>query len=378
MSQKSRYFTFLRVVGILAALGLVVTACAQAATVVAPTPSELPTSISLLPSLTLRPPTDTPPPCPTPPPTGTPTLDPRTPTALALLTQASETQIVAVDSVETSEDTQITEETRLGEFGLTYPPWMRPSTSDSVILTIIIPEELLSISLESVSRKDISPQSAPAIGSLEQDRGNFLIDQLIRVEMDSSTIQIKDEYPQVQSIRFVPNSPTYWVWSIIAPQVEGSHRLNLKVFLDEESDSPSWFRTYQIEVLQPTPTPILISTPILTNTLTSLPTYTLTPTVTPTPTDTLVPTPTSTPTPTPSVWQQINDQRINILITLISAAILGLVTAIGGLVRSNLRRRDKIRILERKAHASRSENERTKLNDEIQQLREIRWWQFWR
>jgi len=39
------------------------------------------------------------------------------------------------------------------------PLWMCPGSSDSVVLTILIPAERLSRDLRDVSRKDISPQA---------------------------------------------------------------------------------------------------------------------------------------------------------------------------------------------------------------------------
>ena len=253
--------------------------------------------------------------------------------------------------VESSEDTTITADTQVGEFSLSYPIWMRPDTSDAVLFTIIIPVEFAALEVEEFSRTDIAPQSVPAIGALGSDQGTIFIDGRIRVELDSLTFQVKPEYPEVQSVDLTPNTPTYWAWSLLAPVEEGFHRINVKVFLDEESDNPSWFGTYQVEVLLPTPTP--------------------------------APTPSATipPTPTQSVSQRIGDQLIDnfgeILVALIPT-ILAIAAALGGFVVKPFRRRARISALESSLDTAETEQEIASITSEIQQLKAIRWWQFWK
>ncbi len=252
--------------------------------------------------------------------------------------------------VESSEDTAVTTDTQVGEFNLSYPIWMRPGTSDSVLFTIVIPAEFAAMAVEEFSRNDIEPQSVPAIGALGSDEGTIFIDGRIRVELDSLTFQVQPEYPAVQNVDLSPNTPTYWAWSLLAPVEEGFHRINVGVYLDEESDAPSWFGTYQVEVLLPTPTPA--------------------PTV-------VIP----TPTPTQPVSQRIGDQLINnfgdILVALIPT-LIAIGAALGGFVVKPFRRREAIRRLEILREAEESEAEITRLDDEIYELRAIRWWEFWK
>lgn len=243
-----------------------------------------------------------------------PTENPRNATVSALLTQ----DVQATISVETSRDTQITDKLSVGEFSFVYPPLMYTGTSESAVLTIFIPKQLLDIDIEDFLRIDITPVVSPTIGKTEQDRGNLFVDRLMRAELDSSALQIKNENPSIQDIK-EPSVQTYWVWSVTAPMEEGLYNLNLYIYLFEESDVPSLYRTYQIQVLQPT------------STRTPRSTLAPSPTIAPFSTITLVPTFTLTPTPTQGVGLWSGDQNKNLPVILI-AAVLVIGSIIGGII----------------------------------------------
>ena len=265
--------------------------------------------------------------------------------------EAEETASAPEEAVESSEDTAITADTQVGEFNLSYPIWMRPGTSDSVLFTVIIPAEYAALQVEEFSRTDIAPQSVPAIGAIGSDNGTIYIDGRIRVELDSLTFQVQPEYPALQSVDLTPNTPTYWAWSLLAPVEEGFHRINVKVYLDETSDNPSWFGTYQIEILLPTPTPV------------------------PTPR------PTIPPTPTQTVSQRVGDQVIDNFGDILAALIptlIAIAAALGGFVIKPFRRRGRISELKSSMYTAETEQEIASLTSEIQHLKAIRWWQFWK
>jgi hypothetical protein len=104
--------------------------------------------------------------------------------------------------------------------------------------------------------------------------------------------------------------------------------------LDEDSQQPSWFQSYQIEVVEPTNTPQPSDTP------------------TSTPSRTPSPTPTLTLTPTPSYYQSMMDnarsdpwKAISVFLG-IPAVIALILAAIWKILLPYLRWRQKIKKLE--------------------------------
>lgn len=78
----------------------------------------------------------------------------------------------------------------------------------------------------------------------------------MKIEMIAPAFEVKRLFPQIQTVETEElEKPTRWAWSMVAPETEGVHVINFKVYVDEESETPSWFAAYQIEVKQPAPTP---------------------------------------------------------------------------------------------------------------------------
>jgi hypothetical protein len=82
-----------------------------------------------------------------------------------------------------------------------------------------------------------------------------LIDERMKVEIAAPAFEVVRLYPQIQTVETEElETPTRWAWSLIAPETEGVHIINFKVYVDEGSETPSWLGAYQIEVKQPIPT----------------------------------------------------------------------------------------------------------------------------
>jgi hypothetical protein len=201
--------------------------------------------------------------------------------------------------LETTEYTGISDSDVLGEINIEYPIRMSPGSSDSVFVLIYIPDMLASLVPTEIERIDIPPYDAPLIiGELNSHQATILVRETMRVELTSPTFWVEDLYPSTQFVNInAIFEPTFWAWTIVAPNVPGSHVLAIRVYLGDD-DRPSWVGNLEIEVVEFTPTPI--PTPVPTDTPTSTNTPTGTPTSTNTQTNTPTGTPTSTNTPMPT------------------------------------------------------------------------------
>lgn len=256
----------------------------------------------------------------------------------------------------------------LGEILVSYPLWMRPGNSDQVKILIQLPQEVQDALVSSANRVDIPATATPIVGKSSIHRSSIIIDDRMRVELASITLDVQPRTASIQEINIREvGQASEWIFSIKAPADLGYHLLDVSVFLDENSDSPSWIGSYQIEVLEPTSTPQPTSAPTFTATLPASPTP--------------IPTPTPTPSFCESILIQIRDEPMDGISWLLGG--LGVI-ALGfwKLVLPNLQRKDSInrledelKILKRKGAPK---DARYGIEVKIARLRSIRWWEFWR
>ena len=256
----------------------------------------------------------------------------------------------------------------LGEILVSYPLWLRPGNSDQVKILIQLPQEVQDALVASATRVDIPATATPIVGKSEVQRSNIVIDNRIRVELASITLDVQPRTELIQDVNIQDvGQPSEWIFSIKAPADMGYHLLDVSVFLDENSDSPSWIGSYQIEVLEPTSTPQPTSAPTFTATLPASPTP--------------IPTPTPTPSFCESIIIQIRDEPMDGISWLLGG--LGMI-ALGfwKLVLPNLQRKDSIKRLEAELKILKRrgapKDVRYDMEEKIVRLRSIRWWEFWR
>jgi hypothetical protein len=264
------------------------------------------------------------------------------------------------EALELTGDTQVGQTDRLGELNLDYPVRMSPNSSDIVRLSIQIPDRLVSLEPMSVERVVLPPESEAAIGELAQDQATILVRPVMRAELSSPTLGVTAEFPAVQEVAVSQIAvPTFWAWTVAAPAEPGDHILTVKVFLGAEAVQPSWLRAYQVEVIPLPPTPA--------------------PTTAPT---TPVPTVTPIPTPTPSLSERIKEGMVEnaaeIIISVVSLGLSGLIGLAGFAYRGRKKRRTRIAGLQKELAHAIGEEEQAALAAEIGELERARWWQFWK
>lgn len=230
---------------------------------------------------------------------------------------------------ESVEDAASLETPSLGEINIEYPFSMSPRSSNLVVLSIYVPDKLVSLLPIAVGRVEIPIDAPPIIGELHSYQTTILIASSMRVELSSPVFEIESLFPATQDVD--TNSiarPTFWAWSIVAPGEVGSHIVTVEVYLGNDT-APSWVRSLQIDVVEFTPTPLPTPTATLIPTATRSPTSTRIPTSTDTPIFTLTPThtPTFTPTPTavPFVQTPGGVAMIGAGGTIMAALITGLI-----------------------------------------------------
>lgn len=153
-----------------------------------------------------------------------------------------------------------TAEKRLGEVDVSIPRLISPKSSNTVHVSIYRPSELASADPTSFVIVEIDDNDlrivSPLYGEYFQDQRTILIDGRMKVEINAPAFEVKRLFPETQTVEIEEiEKPTRWAWSVIAPETEGVHVINFKVYVDEDSETPSWFAAYQIEVKQPVPTP---------------------------------------------------------------------------------------------------------------------------
>lgn len=184
-----------------------------------------------------------------------------------------------------------------GEIKIEYPVRLSPGSSDTVIVSIYLPELLVSLEPIPIERVPI-PTNIPAIvGELNSYQTLIYIQEKMSVEISSPTIEVGDVYPaSIQTVNINEFAdPTFWSWAIVAPNTIGSHDLNIDVFRSEDR-IPTWRGVLNIEVIELTPT--------------------------------AAPTPTNTPKPTPVSFINTpgGTATIGALGTIMAALITGIIT----------------------------------------------------
>ncbi len=320
--------------------------------------------------------------------TATPTFYSTEQTQAAVLTWTSTPTFYEISAKYTVQPTDI-----LGALTINYPLWMMQGNGDEVSISIELPKNITDIEVISEStRVDIPLTATPKVNELGSDKVTIVIDGRMRVELKSSTIKIEALSDLIQPVDISSatqtveastkksHKPTIWTFLITAPESVGHHRLNVAVFLDENSKKSSWNGSYQVDVVEPTNTPEPTLTPSLTPTftLTPIPTTTPIPTLTPTPTLTFTPTATYTPTPTfgQSMVEGLRNDPWQV-IPIILGGLAAIAAGVWKIFLPYLKRKDLISQLETQLKtASREDRERIKA--ELKRLKSIRWWEFWR
>jgi hypothetical protein len=241
--------------------------------------------------------------------------------------------------------------TRLGEVNLSYPKRVRPKSSNIVSLSISRPAMLASADPASFQIVELDQHAinttSPINGDLSTDRSTILVDERMKVEVSAQAFEVEPHFPAVQGINLeTPDKASNWAWTIIAPQAQGVHVLNFSVFVEEDSDIPSWFGAYQVEVFAPTPNP---------------------------PDEPL-------PSPESTIQGRISDLRIFSSINQLLDFFTVLSTILAGIFaikRRHIRRQVDFAEVIYRAEPT-TEMEELELSERISELESIKWWQFWK
>jgi hypothetical protein len=161
---------------------------------------------------------------------------------------------------EVTDQTIDTADKSLGEVEVSIPRLISPKSSNTIRVSIYRPSELASADPTSFVIVEINNDRfktvSPLYGELFQDQRTILIDDRMKVEIAAPAFEVERLFPQIQTVETEElEKPTRWAWSVIAPETQGVHVINFKVYVDEDSETPSWLGAYQIEVKQPVPTP---------------------------------------------------------------------------------------------------------------------------
>lgn len=271
----------------------------------------------------------------------------------------------------------------LGNAEIDYPLILQPNTSQVLILKIYISNEVRESDLRYFDR--ILPISVKP-SSQTQGFANYVspvvITTYMRAILSSPSFKIENRFPIQQKVNTkVTNNPTFWIWTIRAPNSDsvGTHILLLELYL-QNTNTPSWIRSIEIEVANPT------STPSWTPTTTASPTMTITQTATPSPTFTATATAWSDP-----IKDNLKNNFTNIILWILGA--IGAITiTVLPFIRKHLRRREDVKHFENDISILRGQNSENNLMDEIQKraenikdienkiknLKSIKWWQIWK
>jgi hypothetical protein len=199
--------------------------------------------------------------------------------------------------LEVTEGTEVSLEGVLGEMEVKLPLIMSPGTSDVVIVSILMPPQLASLSPVSIERVETPADAPRVLGKQRTHKVVILIAESMRVELVADTFDPEPHYPAVQPVDIVkPLQETVWAWNITAPADPGPHFLTVRVYR-EPMQKPTYVGSLQIDVQSFTPTPP------------------------PTPAATATPTP--TPTPLPALQQLVDDLLENS--ATVVAALIGLI-----------------------------------------------------
>lgn len=156
--------------------------------------------------------------------------------------------------VETSEGTEITDISTLGEVNIEYPIRMTSGSSDVVVLSVYVPAMLASLVPLEVERVEIPPDAPAVAGELNRYRATILVAGTMRIELQSLGFAIEDLYPATQNIDLDEvNKATVWAWTVQAPERTGTYVLVVRAYRIGEGDEarPSWIRSLAVDVVSP-------------------------------------------------------------------------------------------------------------------------------
>lgn len=198
------------------------------------------------------------------------------------------------------------DEHRVGELEVEYPVQMAVSSSDVVAVSLRVADLLYKAHFVGLERAD-SPSSMPfGTGVLSEYIATIPVRDQMRLELQSPTFEIEALYPSSQAVALSNDGrETNWAWTIVAPDVLGSHTFTLRAYLGNQS-VPAWTGVFTVDVTAAdsgsneglaTPTgPGAAPVPT-----------TRTPVPTSTPDATATPAPTATATPAPEAEWNMTD-----------------------------------------------------------------------
>jgi hypothetical protein len=237
-------------------------------------------------------------------------------------------------ALETTEGSELSEQTVPGEIEVRYPIRISPGSVRSVYVAIYVPDMLAAVDPASFAIVPI-PTDAPSVaGPYRPYRVGITIQDTMRVELVAEAFGIRATDPEPRKKVYTDQigRRTEWVWQITAPERQDTYELIVLVYRGQDVN-PSWRRIFEIFVKGPTPTPSPTMTPTDTRTPSATPTHTVAPSATPsntvtpsatpttpTPTATWTPTPTPTSAPTPAVPGPGGPVLIGIVVAVIVLA----------------------------------------------------------
>lgn len=313
------------------------------------------------------------------PPNLLPTIN--TPSQTPVKTQGSQSNLIDKDKYVDTISSITNQDYYLGNAEIDYPLVLQPNTSQVLILKVYISNEVRESDLRYFDR--ILPVSVkPSSQSLgfANYASPIVITNYMSALLTSPSFSIENRFPIQQQIDTkVTNNPTFWIWTIRAPNSTGTHILLLELYV-QNTNTPSWIRSIEIQVANPTPTPSV------TPTRTASPTVTITQTATPSPTFTATATAWLDP-----IKDNMKDNFTNILLWILGAIGAILVT-IFPIFRKQIRRQEEIKHLEKNINKLREKYGESSLVDEMQKraediknletkvkdLESIKWWQIWK
>lgn len=155
----------------------------------------------------------------------------------------------------------------LGEMEVEYTPRMRPGASNTFALTILIPETLADEVPDRIVFFDFVENDISDLGLRYTDVAVLYISHQMRAELIAPAFEIGGPASVTQAVNITePNKPTFWTWTLVAPQDEGLHDVTLKVYQILGPDNEVLAlppRIYQIEAAAPTPTPLPTPVPFI-------------------------------------------------------------------------------------------------------------------
>jgi hypothetical protein len=223
-------------------------------------------------------------------------------TIQAALTATADTTV----TYEATEDQNITQSTAVGKIEVEYPVQMMPSESETVLVYISVPVQLVNVDFETLTRVPVSAPGSTPREIVQRFNTNILIAERMRVVLSAPSFQVEDLIQPSQNVNIdIAGWVTSWAWTIKAPQEYGTQVFTIRVYLLDDV-VPAWLGSFNVNIVAPTSTPQ--------------------PTSTATPPPSVTPTLTATSTPLPPLAQftkGLLDNPIGVLTVLVT--LLGVI-----------------------------------------------------